>query len=79
MEDDKKKQLQLAEKLQVLLLEDFERLANDGLLTPTDRATLARLLTQNGWSIDPSAMPQGLKDKLTSIVRFDDELDQDVK
>lgn len=76
---DKKKQLELSERLQVLLLENFEQLAVSGELTPTDRATLARLLTQNGWSIDPAAMPQGLASKLTSLVKFDDELPTDVK
>lgn len=65
MSDTKKDQISLAERLQVALLEDFEKLLNEGRISPTDRATLARLLMQNGWSIDPTRLPQGLADKLT--------------
>ena len=66
--DYKQKQLELAEKLQLKLLERWERLIDEGQLTPTDAATLARLLSQNGWSIDPARLPQGLRDKLTKRI-----------
>lgn len=71
-------QVALAEKLQVLLLQDFVRLAEEGALSPTDRATLARLLSANNWSLDPTRIPQDLQDKLTSRLRFDQDLDQEV-
>lgn len=64
----KESQLQKAEELQDLLLANFEYLLKNDLMTPTDRATLTRLLTQNGWTIDPSMLPQGLRDKLTTKV-----------
>lgn len=73
-----KKQLDIAERLQVLLLEDFEtRIKSDEGLTPTDRATLARLLTQNGWSLDPAQVPQGLRDKLSTRTKASDLNDDD--
>lgn len=71
-------QVALAEKLQVLILEDFVRLAVAGELSPTDRATIVRLLTANGWSLDPTRLPQELQDKLTSHLRFDKDLDEEV-
>jgi hypothetical protein len=71
-------QISKAERLQELLLESFESALLDGTITPTDRATLARLLSQNGWSLDPSKLPEGIKDKLTEHVDptdLDDEVD----
>ncbi len=38
----------------------------------TDRATIYRFLSDNGWTVDPSNMPTGLKDLLTSRPEFDD-------
>lgn len=79
MADEKRqKQIDKAERLQELLLKSFEDALLDGSITPTDRATLARLLSQNGWSLDPAKLPQGIKDKLTSNVDpedLDDEVD----
>lgn len=81
MSDDatrQRSQIDLAERLQNMLLEDFERLLESSEMTPTDRATLARLLSQNGWSLDPSRLPQGIKDKLTDAIdpeNLDDEVD----
>lgn len=79
MEDtQKEKQLQIAERLQLLLLENFEYLLESGEMTPTDRATLSRLLMQNGWSLDPSRMPKGLQDLLTSRIDPEDLDDEDI-
>jgi hypothetical protein len=74
--DKQKVQVEIAERLQLALLKDFERQLLDGTISSTDRATLARLLTQNGWSLDPSRLPKGLKDQLTSRIDPED-LDED--
>lgn len=66
MANPKQEQIELAERLQTSLLEQFEHLLKSGDMSPTDRATLARLLMQNGWNLDPSALPRGLADKLTT-------------
>jgi hypothetical protein len=68
-------QVKKAEKLQDLLLEHWTRMAIDGTLSATDCATIARLLSANGWTLDPSQLPQDLRSKLTSNVKFDDDLD----
>ena len=74
------KQLEIAERLQEKWLMKMEELIDDGAITSTDLATLARFLMANGWTLDPSRMPTGLRDKLTS--RLDpnefDEDDEDV-
>lgn len=59
-----KKHVDLAERLQTMLLEDFEQMLEDGDMSSTDRATLARLLMANGWNFDPSLLPEGIRDKL---------------
>ena len=62
------KQIELAEKLQMKALEYFENGFDTGTLTATDVSTLVRLLSQNGWVLDPARVPQGLRDKLTSTL-----------
>lgn len=64
-------------ELQDLLLDDFIRLAKDKLLTSTDRAVLYRMLRDNGWSLDPSKLPQKVRDLLTRQVQFDEDLESD--
>lgn len=64
-------QTDLAERLQMKLMERFERLLDTEKMSPTDSATLARLLTQNGWSFDESRLPKNLRDRLTKDVEFD--------
>ena len=61
-------QVDLAERLQQKLLERFEKLMADVEDTPTDRATLARLLNSNGWSLSPDSLPADLKDFITKVV-----------
>lgn len=77
MSDDRtQEEIQLAESLRMRLLERFANLMDEGEDTPTDRATLARLLTgAGGWTLDPSRMPQGLEDKVTQRVKYDDDPD----
>jgi hypothetical protein len=70
-------QVKKAEKLQDLLLDHWTRMAQEGTLSATDCATIARLLSSNGWTLDPSQLPQDLRSKLTSHVKFDDDLDTD--
>lgn len=65
------KQTEIAERLQEKLMERFEKLLDEGKMSPTDTATLARLLTQNGWSFDESRLPQKLRERLTKDVTFD--------
>lgn len=71
-----KSQLGIAARLQEKWLEHMEHLFETKQITSTDLATLARVLLQNGWTLDPKKLPQGLKDKLTTQVS-PDELDQD--
>lgn len=71
----KQRQIDIAERLQQKWLERMEYLLDSGEITSTDMATLARVLLQNGWSLDPSDLPQSLRDKLTKRVSFDDDLD----
>ena len=65
---DKNQQLEIAERLQLKWLERMETLLNEGTITSTDMATLARLLMSNGWTLDPSRLPQGIREKLTSLI-----------
>lgn len=76
MASPKKEHIAIAERLQLALLNYFETKLQDGSLTDTGAATLARLLMQNGWSIDPAQVPEGLRDKLTQKIN-PDELDED--
>ena len=69
-------QVDLAGRLQEKLLERFEALMEAGEDTPTDRATLSRLLNSNGWSLSPDSLPAELKDFITKTVdprSLDDE------
>jgi hypothetical protein len=69
-------QIKLAERLQERLLKRFEKLMEEGDDTPTDRATLSRLLNSNGWSLSPDSLPAELKDFITKKVdprSLDDE------
>lgn len=69
---DQAAQTSLAERLQTKWLEHMERLLDSGLITSTDMATLARVLLNNGWTLDPAKLPQRLKDALTSQVSPED-------
>lgn len=76
MEDaDKQKQVEIAENLQLKVLQRFDTLLDEGTITSTDMATLVRLLASNGWVLDPARLPQRLKSKLLDEMRFDDDMD----
>lgn len=64
-------QADIADRLQQKLMGRFEALLDSGEMSPTDAATLARLLSQNGWSFDPARLPSSLRNKLTQDVDFD--------
>ena len=70
-----KSQIEIAERLQNLILEDFEDLLTNRKedLTATDRATIVRFLQANGWTVDPASLPANLKGMLTAKLPVDDE------
>jgi hypothetical protein len=73
---EKRMQIELSAKLQTMILLDFERMLKENTMSPSDRATLVRLLSMNGWSLDPAMIPQGLRGVLTAVVdpkKLDDE------
>lgn len=80
MGKSRESQIDLAARLQTLLLENFEELFKSGAMTAADRSTLSRLLMANGWSLDPASIPQGLRDKLTKHIdpRVFDDNDPDL-
>lgn len=75
MSDDR--QIVIAERLQEALLKRFETLIEEENDSPTDRATLARLLSQNGWSLDPSTLPQSLRSKISEAVEPTDGIEEE--
>lgn len=70
------KQQAIAERLQLKWLERMEVMLDEGTISATDMATLRKFLADNGWTVDPSRLPQGLRDKLTQNIDpedFDDD------
>jgi hypothetical protein len=65
---DTKEQREIAERLQLKWLQRMEKLIDQGEVTSTDMATLARVLMANGWNLDPAALPTGLADKLSTAI-----------
>lgn len=74
------RQVDLAERLQDLLLREYEARLSSGDISDTGMANLQKLLMHNGWSIDPSKLPQGLAGVLTTAVDLEllDADDEDV-
>jgi hypothetical protein len=60
-------QVDVAERLQGKWLMHMERLLDNGTITSTDMATLCRWLMANGWSLDPSKMPQKLRNLIADM------------
>lgn len=60
-------QIALAERLQGKWLTHMEKMLDAGTITSTDMATLCRWLMANGWSLDPSKMPQKLRSLVGEI------------
>jgi hypothetical protein len=61
---NQEQQREIADRLQGKWLLAMERMLDNGTITSTDMATLARWLMANGWSLDPSKMPV----KLSSLI-----------
>lgn len=66
------------ELLRSLLLDDCIRLAEAGELTPTDRRTIAGLLKDNNLLLDPTSLPQSLRDKLTTSMKPSEGLEEEL-
>lgn len=65
---EKAEQIAMVPTLQGKLLRYFDNLLDRGMMTPTDAATLSRLLVNSGWNLDETRLPQGLRAKLTKAV-----------
>lgn len=73
MSQPNKEQIELAKRLQMYWLEEMENRFKAGEITSTDMATLARVLMRNGWTLDPSQLPEDLREKLsTTNLDFED-------
>lgn len=59
-------QLDLAEKAQAMLLRTYIKRLKEGTISGTELGNLQRLLATNGWSLDPSQLPQELSGMLTT-------------
>lgn len=57
-------QTEIAERLQLKLLQLYEAKLDDGSITDTGMGNLQRLLSHNGWTLDPAALPEKLRGKL---------------
>lgn len=68
MADTTQNQIDISERLQLLLLQRWETLLTKGEMQPTDAATLARFLRENGWNVDPSKLPENLRNVLTERI-----------
>lgn len=77
MDDRQKHQIDMAEKLQDMLLEAYARRLDAGTLSDTGLGQLQKLLMQNGWSLDRNLLPESLKSKLTSEVDPEELEDND--
>lgn len=75
----KKKQIEIAERLQLKWLEKMEKLIDEDKATSTDMATLSKFLRDNGWTVDETKLPNSLRDKLLeSLPETDGEPDQEL-
>ena len=63
---DINKQVEIAERLQMKWLTHMENLLDSGEISATDMSTLFKFLQANGWSIDPSRLPKGLREHITT-------------
>jgi hypothetical protein len=76
---EKPAQINLAAELQAGALRLFLRRVKSGQISDTGLNTLVRLLAANGWDLDPSHLPQELKDMLTSKLSPEEiEADDDI-
>lgn len=72
-------ELKLVEQLKLKVLRRFDQLLDSGEISPTDVKTLVSLLTQNGWNLDATKVPENLQHKLKDFSpQFDDSDDEQV-
>lgn len=74
-----KQQVAIAERLQLKWLERMEKLLDEGSITSTDMATLAKVLRDSGWTLDATKLPEKLRNKLTSEVSPEELVDPRLK
>lgn len=77
MAKDNAEQIEIAERLQLKWLKHMETLLDAGTISPTDGATLARVLLANGWNLDPARLPKGLRDKIPQLPAATDVDEED--
>lgn len=70
-------QIAIVERLQLKTLKRLEAMLDNGSITSTDMATLVRLLSANGWNLDPNAVPAGLRGKLKELSEDPRNLDNE--
>jgi hypothetical protein len=68
-------QTDLAETLQGKWLRHMDKMFDAGTITSTDMATLARVLLTNGWTLDPSKLPAGLRKRLLDSEELEESFD----
>ncbi len=71
-------QIEISERLQLAWLKHMEKLLGSGVITSTDLATLARVLINGGWTLDPKQLPKSIADMMTKtlkLVDFGDDAD----
>jgi hypothetical protein len=76
--DRVQQQNSLAEQLQDELLKDMLALIREGKATAADRSVIYKMLRENGWNFDPSALPADLASKLASRLSTEGSDDDDV-
>ena len=64
-------QIAISERLQLAWLKHMEKLLDSGVITSTDLATLARVLINGGWTLDPKQLPKSLRDLMTPLKLVD--------
>lgn len=65
---DQQTQIEIADELKILWLEEMRERIKSGDATSTDLATVARVLEHNGWTLDPADLPSDLSEHITREV-----------
>lgn len=76
-----KDQIERAQRLQDKLLETYEKRLDAGTLSDTGIAALQKLLQSNGWSLDETKLPKGVRDLVPNLPKPDefDDTDEDLR
>lgn len=76
MPKDKQEQINAGERIQDALLKRWEKILEDESISAAEVAVIVKMLRDSGWTLDPTRLPQGIKDKLTEKVdpsQFDED------